>query len=88
MDSDAVAVAALIRYYGRPYPGGDAYVGAHFDSWSSTGDRAGEVDRGPADDLVAVNRSPLARGPAWDLETAIWALPGIGRDEGDEADRP
>ena len=38
--------AALPRYYGRPYLGDDAYVGAHFDSWSSPGDRAGEVDRG------------------------------------------
>ena len=30
------------------------YVGAHFDSWSITGDRAGEADRFTADDLVAV----------------------------------
>ena len=53
-DSDAAAIAALRRYYGRPYLGGDAYVGAHFDSWSSTGDRVGEADRFTADDLVAV----------------------------------
>ncbi|MGV9866310.1 DUF6308 family protein [Rhodococcus koreensis] len=52
-DSDAAAVAALMRYYDRPYLGDDAYVGAHFDSWSSTGDRAGEADRFTADDLVA-----------------------------------
>ncbi|MGV9871043.1 DUF6308 family protein [Rhodococcus koreensis] len=53
-DSDAAAVAALTRYYGRPYLGDDAYVGAHFDSWSSTGDRVGEAGRFTADDLVAV----------------------------------
>lgn len=53
-DSDAAAVAALTRYYGRPHLGGDAYVGAHFDSWSSTGNRVGESDRFTADDLVAV----------------------------------
>ncbi|MGW4340475.1 DUF6308 family protein [Rhodococcus koreensis] len=29
--------------------------GAHFDSWSSTCDRAGEADRFTADDLVAVS---------------------------------
>ncbi|WP_237720458.1 MULTISPECIES: DUF6308 family protein [Rhodococcus] len=52
-DSNVAAVAALTGYYGRPYLGDDAYVGAHFDSWSSTGDRAGEVDRFTADDLVA-----------------------------------
>ncbi|MEU2005189.1 hypothetical protein ACH47B_29190 [Rhodococcus sp. NPDC019627] len=34
-DSDAAAVAALNRYYDRPYLGDDAYVVAHFDSWSS-----------------------------------------------------
>ncbi|RYF87837.1 MAG: hypothetical protein EON95_21265 [Caulobacteraceae bacterium] len=117
-DSDAAAVAALTRYYDRPYLGDDAYVGAHFDSWSSTGDRAGEADRFTADDLVAVTflsvqipptaaravlhtraealnallaavgpdrdlvdePDPLTPGwPAWDLETALWALPGIGR---------
>ncbi|WP_368680392.1 DUF6308 family protein (plasmid) [Rhodococcus opacus] len=53
-DSDAAAIAALTKYYGRPYLGDDAYVGAQFDSWSSTGDRAGEADRFTADDLVAV----------------------------------
>lgn len=52
--SDAAAVAALTKYYGRPYLGEGAYVGAQFDSWSSTGDRAGEADRFTADDLVAV----------------------------------
>ncbi|UNN05025.1 DUF6308 family protein [Rhodococcus opacus] len=96
-------------------PGGED---AHFDSWSSTGDRPGEVDRFTADDLVAVSflsvqippmaaraildteteaLSALLRAigpdrdlvdepdllapgwPAWDLETALWALPGIGR---------
>jgi len=40
-DSDTPAVAALTRYSDRPYLGDAAYVGAHFDSWSSTGDRAG-----------------------------------------------
>ena len=25
-------IAALTKYYGRPYLGDDAYVGAHFDS--------------------------------------------------------
>ena len=117
-DSDAAAVAALTRYYDRPYLGDDAYVGAYFDAWSSTGDRAGEADRFTADDLVAVTflsvqvpptaarailhteaealnalltaigpdrdlvdePDPLAPGwPAWDLETALWALPGIGQ---------
>ncbi|AHK35671.1 hypothetical protein OPAG_08304 [Rhodococcus opacus PD630] len=117
-DSDAAAIAALTKYYGRPYLGDDAYVGAHFDSWSSTGDRAGEADRFTADDLVAVTflsvqvppkaarailhteaealnalltaigsdrdlvdePEPLTPGwPAWDLETALWALPGIGQ---------
>ena len=53
-DSDAAAIAALTRYYGRPYLGDDAYVGAHFDSWSSTGDRAGEADRFTVDGLVSV----------------------------------
>ncbi|MFV9454765.1 DUF6308 family protein [Rhodococcus sp. NM-2] len=116
-DSDAAAIAALTKYYGRPYLGDDAYVGAHFDSWSSTGDRAGEA-RFTADDLVAVTflsvqippkaarailhteaealnalltaigpdrdlvdePDPLAPGwPAWDLETALWALPGIAQ---------
>ncbi|QYB04237.1 hypothetical protein I1A62_45410 [Rhodococcus sp. USK10] len=44
-DSDA---AALTRYYGRPYLGDEAYVGAHFDSWSSTGTGGGggSVHRG------------------------------------------
>ncbi|SEB38865.1 DUF6308 family protein [Rhodococcus jostii] len=118
-DSDAAAIAALTKYYGRPYLGDDAYVGAHFDSWSSTGDRAGEADRFTADDLVAAGvpvgtgpteggagdpahrgggaerpsggdrpgpgpgfdePEPLTPGwPAWDLETALWALPGIGQ---------
>ncbi|ELB91867.1 DUF6308 family protein [Rhodococcus opacus] len=118
-DSDAAAIAALTKYYGRPYLGDDAYVGAQFDSWSSTGDRAGEADRFTADDLVAAGvpvragppdggagdprhrdggaerpsdgdrpgsgpwfdePAPLAPGwPAWDLETALWALPGIGQ---------
>ncbi|PBC47501.1 DUF6308 family protein [Rhodococcus sp. ACPA1] len=117
-DSDAAANAALTKYYGRPYLGDDAYVGAHFDSWSSTGNRAGEADRFTADDLVAVTflsvqvppkaartildtqsealnalltaigpdrdlvgePEPLAPGwPAWDLETALWALPGIAQ---------
>ncbi|WP_249353577.1 DUF6308 family protein [Rhodococcus sp. USK13] len=41
-----------MRYYGRPYLVEDAYVGAQFDSWSSTGDRVGEADRFTADDLV------------------------------------
>ena len=27
-DSDAAAIAALTKYYGRPYLGDDAYVGA------------------------------------------------------------
>jgi hypothetical protein len=36
-----------------PY-GRSAYVGAHFDSWSSTGDRVRASDRFTADDLVAV----------------------------------
>ena len=31
-DSDTVAIAALTKYYDRPYLGDDAYVGAHFDS--------------------------------------------------------
>ncbi|MGW5148205.1 DUF6308 family protein [Rhodococcus koreensis] len=67
-DSDTAAVAALTRYYGRPYLGDDAScVGAHFDSWSSTGDRAGEADWFTADDLVAAGvpvggRSPRRRG--------------------------
>ncbi|WP_249354700.1 DUF6308 family protein [Rhodococcus sp. USK13] len=117
-DSDAAATLALTRYYGHPYLGDDAYVGAHFDSWSSTGDREGEADRFTADDLVAVSflsvqippraaraildteaetlnahlaaigpdrdlvdeSDLLAPGwPAWDLETALWELPGIGR---------
>ncbi|WP_009475336.1 hypothetical protein [Rhodococcus sp. JVH1] len=52
-DSDAAAIAALKRYYGHPYLGDDAYVGAHLDAWSSTGSRAGEADRLTADDLVA-----------------------------------
>lgn len=52
-DSDAAAIEALTKYYDRPYLGDDAYVGAHFDSWSSTGNRAGEADRFTADDLVA-----------------------------------
>lgn len=52
-DSDAAAVEALTRYYGRPYLGDAAYVGAYFDSWSGTGNRAGEVDRLTANDLVA-----------------------------------
>ncbi|MFD7011435.1 DUF6308 family protein [Rhodococcus jostii] len=117
-DSDTAAVAALTKYYDRPYLGDDAYVGAHFDSWSSTGNRAGEADRFTADDLVAVTflsvqvpptaarailhtqsealnalltavgpdrdlvdePDPLTPGwPAWDLETALWALPGIGQ---------
>ena len=126
-DLDAAAIEALTKYYGRPYLGDDAYVGAHFDAWSSTGNRAGEADRFTTDDLVAVTflsvqvppkaarailhteaealnalltaigpdrdlvdePDPLAPGwPAWDLETALWALPGIDRDEGDEADCP
>ncbi|WP_244163407.1 DUF6308 family protein [Rhodococcus koreensis] len=62
MDLDAAAVAALNRYYGRPYLGDAAYVGAHFDSWSSTGDRAGEADRFTADDLVAAD-VPVGAGP-------------------------
>ncbi|QZS53004.1 hypothetical protein [Rhodococcus opacus] len=31
-DSDVEAALALTRYYGRPYLGDGAYVGAHFDS--------------------------------------------------------
>ena len=118
-DSDAAAIEALTKYYDRPYLGDAAYVGAHFDSWSSTGNRAGEADRFTADDLVAAGvpvgvqvpptaarailhteaealnalltaigpdrdlvdePDPLTPGwPAWDLETALWALPGIGQ---------
>ncbi|BAH55490.1 DUF6308 family protein [Rhodococcus opacus] len=65
-DSDTAAIAALTKYYDRPYLGDDAYVGAHFDSWSSTGNRAGEADRFTADDLVAagvpVRADPTGRG--------------------------
>ncbi|WP_257890405.1 hypothetical protein [Rhodococcus sp. USK10] len=46
-DSDSAAIAALNRYFGDPHLGGDAYVGAHFDSWSSTGDRAEEATGSP-----------------------------------------
>ncbi|WP_257016003.1 DUF6308 family protein [Rhodococcus sp. ACS1] len=73
MDSDAAAITALTRYYDRPYLGDDAYVGAHFDAWSSTGDRVGEVDRFTADDLVAAGvpvggRSHRKRrGRSWTL---------------------
>jgi len=35
-DSDAAAGTALTKCYGDPYLGEDAYVGAHFDAWSST----------------------------------------------------
>ena len=118
-DSNTASVAALTKYYDRPYLGDAAYVGAHFDSWSGTGNRAGEADRFTADDLVAAGvpvradsptavrgdpahrgggaerpsggdrpgsgpgfdePGPLAPGwPAWDLETALWALPGIAQ---------
>ena len=68
-DSDAAAVAALTKYSGRPYLGDDAYVGAHFDAWPSTGNRAGEADRFTADDLVAAGvpvRAGLTDGGAGD----------------------
>ncbi|WKN61427.1 hypothetical protein HJ581_0046395 [Rhodococcus opacus] len=42
--------------------GDDAYVGAHFDAWSSTGNRAGEAVRFTADDLVAAG-VPVGAGP-------------------------
>ena len=51
------------EYYDRPYLGDDAYVGAHFDSWSSTGVRAGEADRFTADVLVAVGVPVGGRSP-------------------------
>ncbi|UNN05021.1 hypothetical protein [Rhodococcus opacus] len=44
-DSDAAAVAARTKYYGRPYLGDKASVGSHFDSRSSKGDREGKADR-------------------------------------------
>lgn len=50
------------EYYGRQYLGEDAYVGAHFDSWSSSGKRAGEADRFTANDLVAAG-VPVSAGP-------------------------
>lgn len=62
-DSDAGASLALTWYYGRPYLGDKAYVGARFDSWSSTGDGAGEADRLTADDLVAAGDVPVRAGP-------------------------
>ncbi|WP_230990397.1 DUF6308 family protein [Rhodococcus oxybenzonivorans] len=74
-DSDAVAVEALTKYYGRPYLGDDAYVGAYFDSWFSTKDRAGEADRFTADDLVAAG-VPVGAGPRAD---ALRPPAGTGR---------
>ncbi|TQC38973.1 hypothetical protein EEB14_59080 [Rhodococcus sp. WS4] len=56
--------------------GEGAYVGAHFDSWSSTGDRVGESDRFTADDLVAVTFS-VGAGPA-EGRGRSWAPKGGG----------
>ncbi len=94
-DSDAAAIAALTRYYGRPYLGEGAYVGAHFDSWSSTGDQAGEADRFTADDLVAVTFLSVQIPPTaaraildTDAEALNTLLRAIGpdRDLVDESD--
>jgi hypothetical protein len=73
-DPDAAAIKALTKCYDRPYLGpylgDDAYVGAFFDSWSSTGYRAGEADRFTADYLVAagvlsVQVPRRRRGRSW-----------------------
>ncbi|MFC9838857.1 DUF6308 family protein [Rhodococcus sp. NPDC127530] len=85
-DSDAAAVAALTRYYDRPYLGDDAYVGAHFDAWSSTGNRAGEADRFTADDLVAAG-VPVGTGPP-DGGAGDPAHRGGGAERPSDGDRP
>lgn len=118
-NDDAAAVSALRQYYGDPYlnPGG-CYVGAYFDSWTSTPDTAGPADEFTADDLIAVSflsvqikalaareilvtradryadllakigpdhdltdeDEPLTPSwPAWQLDTELRQLPGIGR---------
>ncbi|WP_009473464.1 DUF6308 family protein [Rhodococcus sp. JVH1] len=85
-DSDAAAIAALTKYYDRPYLGDDAYVGAHFDAWSSTGDRAGEADRFTADDLVAAG-VPVRAGPP-ESGAGDPAHPGGGAERSSGGDRP
>jgi len=53
-DDDAAALGLLRRYFGEPFGGPSAAVGALFDQWDSTGTRAANTNRFTADDLVAV----------------------------------
>jgi len=50
----ALLSGLLRRYFGEPFCGPSAAVGAAFDTWDSTGTRSEDVDRFTADDLVAV----------------------------------
>jgi hypothetical protein len=54
LDDDERALAALRRYYDPPFGAPNAFTGAAFDSWDSTGTRAENANRFTADDLVAV----------------------------------
>lgn len=118
-NDDSTAIAALRQYYGDPYlDTGRCYVGAYFDSWTSSTDSIGPADEFTADDLIAVSFlsvtvTPLAAReilvtradhyadllakigpdhdlidedeplspswPAWQLDTELRQLPGIGR---------
>jgi hypothetical protein len=53
-DDDERALAALRRYYDPPFGAPNAFTGAAFDAWDSSGTRADDVNRFTADDLVAV----------------------------------
>ena len=116
VDDPSAAAAVLKRYFGDPYPG-NAYTGALFDSWDSTGTRTDDRDTFTADDFVAITLLSVDAGgraarhilrdrrtefntlltaigpdrdladepgpidatwPAWQLETALRTVPGIG----------
>ncbi|WP_241031902.1 DUF6308 family protein [Rhodococcus koreensis] len=85
-DSNAAAVTAPTKYNDRPYLGDNAYVGAHFDSWPSTGNRAGEADRFTADDLVAAGVPVRADSPTAARE--ILVTQGRGAERPSDGDRP
>lgn len=117
IDDSAAPAATLLRYYGRPYLH-NAYNGALFDSWDSSGTRDRDADLFTADDLIAIGFLSVDAGsaaakallherraefsellrnvgpdrdlasvdetidadwPAWELETRLRTVHGIGR---------
>jgi hypothetical protein len=53
--SDEAALELLTSYFGNPFGGQGAAIGAAFDTWDSSGTRLADADRFTADDLVAVS---------------------------------